>query len=64
MVYDGPMDAPSTMATVAFTKAGTGDAIGDPEFLATFCVTAMFTGVVTVLRTAAITVRFPLLKQL
>lgn len=64
MVYDDPMAAPCTMVVFPFTRDGTGDAIGEPPVLATFCVTDMITGVVTVLRTAARIVIFPLFKQL
>ena len=46
------------------TKAGTGEGMGDPRFLGTFCVTLKVTGVVTVLRTAANTVRLPADTQL
>ena len=39
------------MVTVSLTSEGTGEGIGDPAALATFCVTVMLTGVVTVFRT-------------
>jgi len=38
------------MARDTLTKEASGDGIGDPDATFTFCVTVMFTGVVTVLR--------------
>jgi hypothetical protein len=58
------MAAPLTMVEVVLTKDGTGDTIGLPAVLGTFSVTFKVTGVVTVARTAAKTVRFPLFIQL
>jgi hypothetical protein len=45
------MTAPCAMDMVELTSDGTGEGVGDPEFLATFWVIVMFTGDVTLLRT-------------
>ena len=60
----GPIAAPWTMVVEVLTKDGTGETVGLPAVLGTFSVILKLAGVVSVARTAAITVILPSLKQL
>ena len=60
----GPKVAPGVILNDDSDSTGSGDGIGEPAEERIFCVTDRLTGVVTLPRMAATTVRLPFLRQL